>query len=121
MEAHPEVSIIGLGVPTKAGVFGTTSGLVDRFGKERVIDTPASENGITGAAVGRPGLRPIVVHHRLILPLRLTRSSIRWRSGTTCTGSTSCPLTVRALIGRGWGQGHSTLSRFKPGSLTSLA
>ena len=109
MEAHPEVSIIGLGVPTKAGVFGTTSGLVDRFGKERVIDTPASENGITGAAVGMAisGLRPIVVHHRLDFALLsidpLVNQAAKWHY--MYGGSTSCPLTVRALIGRGWGQG----------------
>lgn len=109
MEAHPEVSIIGLGVPTKAGVFGTTAGLVDRFGKERVIDTPASENGITGAAVGMAisGLRPIVVHHRLDFALLsidpLVNQAAKWHY--MYGGSTSCPLTVRALIGRGWGQG----------------
>ena len=109
METHPEVSIIGLGVPTKAGVFGTTSGLVDRFGRDRVIDTPASENGITGAAVGMAisGLRPIVVHHRLDFALLsidpLVNQAAKWHY--MYGGSTSCPLTVRALIGRGWGQG----------------
>lgn len=62
MERDPSVLLIGLDIAVLGGIFGVTKGLVDRFGRERVIDTPISEAGYTGAAVGMAmeGLRPVV-------------------------------------------------------------
>jgi len=51
MESDKDVFVLGEGVDDTGGVFGTTKGLIDIFGEERVIDTPLAENGITGIAI----------------------------------------------------------------------
>jgi len=60
MERDPNVFIVGEDVGLPGGAFGATRGLVDRFGPERVIDTPISEAAIMGLAAGAAsnGLRP---------------------------------------------------------------
>ena len=62
MERDPSVILIGEDVATYGGAFGVTSGLRDRFGEDRVLDTPICETGFTGAACGAAlmGFRPIV-------------------------------------------------------------
>jgi pyruvate dehydrogenase E1 component beta subunit len=67
MALDEKVFVIGQGVKSPWYVGNTTRGLIDRFGEERVIDTPVSENAITGAAVGAAlaGMRPVVVHPRM--------------------------------------------------------
>jgi pyruvate dehydrogenase E1 component beta subunit len=61
------VILIGQGVKSPWYVGSTCNGLFDKFGEERIIDTPISENGITGASVGASivGMKPIVVHPRM--------------------------------------------------------
>jgi acetoin:2,6-dichlorophenolindophenol oxidoreductase subunit beta len=61
MERDPTVYLIGEDVGAAGGVFKTTVGLFDRFGPDRVRDTPISEEAIVGAAMGAAmtGLRPI--------------------------------------------------------------
>jgi pyruvate dehydrogenase E1 component beta subunit len=61
MERDPSVFFIGEDVAAAGGVFKTTEGLLDRFGPDRVRDTPISEQAIIGAAMGAAmnGLRPI--------------------------------------------------------------
>ena len=61
MERDPSVYFLGEDVAAAGGVFKTTEGLLDRFGPERVRDTPISEQAIIGAAMGAAmnGLRPI--------------------------------------------------------------
>src|SRR5205085_11075528 len=58
----PNVFIAGEDVALYGGVFGTTRGMLKEFGPERIIDTPISESGIAGLAIGAAatGLRPIV-------------------------------------------------------------
>jgi 2-oxoisovalerate dehydrogenase E1 component beta subunit len=62
MERDPAVVLIGEDVGVYGGAFKTSEGLLERFGWERVIDTPISETAIVGAAVGMSylGLRPVV-------------------------------------------------------------
>lgn len=62
MEERPEVFILGEDIGIYGGAFGVTGDLYHRFGEERVLDTPISELGIVGAAVGAAltGMRPIV-------------------------------------------------------------
>jgi pyruvate/2-oxoglutarate/acetoin dehydrogenase E1 component len=62
LEEDSAVVLIGIDVGAGGGIFTVTRGLYDRFGAERVIDTPISEMGYVGAAVGAAmtGLRPIV-------------------------------------------------------------
>ena len=61
MERDDRVVIIGEDVGIDGGVFRVTEGLQERFGSERVIDTPLSESAITGTAIGMAayGLRPV--------------------------------------------------------------
>ena len=67
MKKDPKSIIMGLGVTDPKGVFGTTLGLTESFGSERVIETPTSENAMTGVGVGLAisGHRTILVHQRL--------------------------------------------------------
>ena len=67
MDAEPSVFLIGQGVKSPWYVGNTAQGLLERFGGKRVIDTPVSENAVTGAAVGAAiaGMRPVVVHPRV--------------------------------------------------------
>ncbi|HLF61088.1 MAG TPA: alpha-ketoacid dehydrogenase subunit beta [Acidimicrobiia bacterium] len=62
MEADDTVLVMGEDIGVYGGIFGATQGLLDRFGPERVRDTPISETGFIGAAIGAAtnGLRPIV-------------------------------------------------------------
>src|SRR2546421_1460329 len=61
MERDPTVFLIGEDVGAYGGAFKVTEGLIDRFGKERVIDTPISEAAIVGAACGAAlmGMKPV--------------------------------------------------------------
>src|ERR671919_3208261 len=61
MERDPNVVMLGEDIAAAGGVFKTTEGLLDRFGPDRVRDTPISEQAIIGAAMGAAmtGLRPV--------------------------------------------------------------
>jgi acetoin:2,6-dichlorophenolindophenol oxidoreductase subunit beta len=67
LSTDDSVFVIGQGVKSPWYVGSTCNGLVDKFGEDRIIDTPISENGITGASVGASivGMKPIVVHPRM--------------------------------------------------------
>jgi pyruvate/2-oxoglutarate/acetoin dehydrogenase E1 component len=109
MELDNSVFLYGIGADGKSGIFGSTTGLAERFGGKRVFDTPIAEQGLTamalGAAVG--GLRPVLVHQRFDFMLyaadQLTNWIAPWRfiSG----GRAKVPLTLRVIVGKGWGQG----------------
>ena len=109
MEIDKSVICYGLGVPDPKGVFGTTMGLQEKFGKERVFDMPTSENAMTGVAIGASlnGIRPVVVHQRLDFFLlamdQLVNNAAKWHY--MFGGQSSVPITIRLIIGRGWGQG----------------
>jgi 2-oxoisovalerate dehydrogenase E1 component beta subunit len=62
MERDPEVFLMGEDIGAYGGAFKATEGLMERFGENRVIDTPISEAGIVGAAAGAAhmGMRPVV-------------------------------------------------------------
>lgn len=109
MEMDESVICYGLGVPDPKGVFGTTLGLQERFGEARVFDMPASENAMTGVAIGASlnGIRPVMTHQRvdffLLAMDQLVNNAAKWHymfGGQTCV-----PITIRLIIGRGWGQG----------------
>ncbi|MGQ9814020.1 MAG: alpha-ketoacid dehydrogenase subunit beta [Candidatus Roseilinea sp.] len=61
MQRDPTVFILGEDVGVMGGVFGVTAGLIEQFGPERVMDTPISEAGVIGAALGAAmmGMRPV--------------------------------------------------------------
>jgi len=109
MEADPQVFLFGLGVDDCKGIFGTTIEASKRFGKSRVFDVPASENALTGIAIGAAlnGKHPVLVHARhdfMFLALdQMINNAAKWKY--TYAGKTSLPLTIRAIVGKGWGQG----------------
>lgn len=109
MAADKNVFLIGLGVPGPTGIFGSTTGLVERFGADRVLEMPASENGMTGMILGASvvGMRPIMVHMRMdfaVLSMEpLINQASKWHY--MYGGKMKAPITVRMIIGRGWGQG----------------
>ena len=61
MRRNPDVIVLGEDVARLGGVFRVTDGLLEEFGADRVLDTPLSESGIIGSAIGMClyGLRPI--------------------------------------------------------------
>ena len=109
MAQDPNVICLGLGVDDPKGVFGTTLGLQQKFGPDRVFDMPTSENAMTGVAIGAAlyGLRPVMTHQRLDFSLlsmdQLINNAAKWHF--MFGGHRAVPLTVRMIIGRGWGQG----------------
>lgn len=108
MQADPSVFIFGLDVPDHKRIFGSTAGLLEEFGSDRVFGTPLSEDAMTGVALGAAlsGLRPIHVHIRVdFMMLAMNQianmvSNLRYMTG----GKVKIPLVIRAVIGRGWGQ-----------------
>ena len=101
--------IMGLGVNDPKGVFGTTLNLSKEFGSNRVIETPTSENAVTGIGVGLAisGFKPLMVHQRqdffLLAMDQLVNSAAKWHY--MFGGQQNVPLTIRLIVGRGWGQG----------------
>lgn len=108
-ELDPRVICFGLGVTDPKGIFGTTLGLEDRFGSRRVFDVPTSENALTGIGVGAAlrGYRPVMVHQRLDFFLlamdQLVNNAAKWFY--MFGGQSPVPITIRLILGRGWGQG----------------
>ena len=109
MERDERVFVYGIGVPTFSKIFGTTKGLQEKFGPDRCFDTPISEDAMTGFGLGAAirGLRPIHVHIRVDFMLLATNQLVNMVSNYIYStgGKLSVPLVVRAVIGRGWGQG----------------
>lgn len=107
LENDPSTYLMGQGVDDPSGMFGTTLGLQERFGGERVFDTPLSENGLMGIAIGSAitGMRPIYLHNRPDF-LLLTMDQIVNHASKWCYmfgGNGKVPMVVWSCIGRGWG------------------
>jgi acetoin:2,6-dichlorophenolindophenol oxidoreductase subunit beta len=105
LAADPSVLLIGEDVADAGGVFKVTEGLVERFGPERVVDTPISELALAGAAFGSAimGLRPIVeIMFGDFVPLVMDglinqAAKYRFLSG----GAHTVPIVVRSAVGAG--------------------
>ncbi len=109
MAEDRSVFIIGQGVKSPWYVGNTCQGLLARFGSSRVIDTPISENAMTGVAVGAAivGMRPVVVHPRMDFMLYamdpIINEAANWSymSG----GRSGAPAVFWGIINRGGEQG----------------
>src|SRR2546425_2655972 len=103
MRADPSVCIIGEDVAEAGTPFKVLAGLVDEFGRDRVIDSPISEAGMTGLAVGAAmtGLRPVVdIMFGDFLTLAMDQivnqaAKVHYMSG----GKLKVPLVVRTTLG----------------------
>ena len=109
MARDPLVIVLGIGVDDFKAICGTTKGLVEKFGRDRVFDTPLSEDAMTGVSIGAAlaGLRPIHVHIRMDFVLLAMNQivNIAAKSRYMYGGAVSVPIVVRSIIGRSWGQG----------------
>lgn len=101
------VFVMGQGVDDPGGMFGATLDLHKKHGRERVFDTPLSENALTGIAIGSAlgGLRPFYCHNRpdflLIAMDQIVNHASKW-----CYmfgGATRLPMVIWAVTARGWG------------------
>lgn len=124
MSVNPDIFITGIAVDYPSGIFGTTTEAYKQFGSSRVFDSPAMENALTGICIGAAavGKRPIIVHPRVDFMFlsfdMLIQLAAKWRYMYGGNGG-QVPIVIRAIIGRGWGQGathsqsiQSTLAHF---------
>jgi len=109
MEISSDVHVLGQLVDYKSGIFGTTTGLVEKFGRDRVHDFPIAESLMTATAIGAAltGLRPILVHQRLDFAFYSMDAIVNWLSlwRFKSNGQSGLPVTIRMIVGKGWGQG----------------
>lgn len=110
MARDEQVVVLGEDVGKFGGVFRATQGLQEAFGSDRVTDTPLSEGGIIGAAIGMAmyGLRPVpeIQFSDFIFPafdqIVNEMAKLRYRSG----GEFGCPVVIRTPYGGGIRGGH---------------
>jgi len=113
---HENVFAIGQGLWSPWYVGNSMKDLEKEYGKDRVIDTPVSEQGCTGAAIGAAlcGYRPIIVHPRMDFMLlatdQIVNQAAKWSHMLGGAGSRP-GVTIRAIINRGGEQGaqHSQM------------
>lgn len=109
MERDERVFIIGEDVGKMGGAFKATKGLLDKFGSDRVIDSPLAEGVIISSSIGAAmaGMRPVpeIQFVDFITPamdaLTQQAAKLRYRSA----GTQTCPMTVRVCYGGGVGGG----------------
>jgi pyruvate dehydrogenase E1 component beta subunit len=108
MDSDPRVFLYGEGINDAGAYLNSTDGIAARFGEPRCFDVPNSEDTLVGLGIGSAlmGYRPVFVSLRvdfLMLAMnQIINHAARWPAMTGY--QVSVPLTIRALIGRGWGQ-----------------
>jgi pyruvate dehydrogenase E1 component beta subunit len=106
MKRDPKALVLGVGVKDEKGIFGTTK-LANEMFPDRVIETPLSENMLTGALVGlaQNGWHPLFVHARsdfMTLSMEhIVNSIAKWEF----MGGEQLQIGIRCIIGKGWGNG----------------
>jgi acetoin:2,6-dichlorophenolindophenol oxidoreductase subunit beta len=109
MKRNKKLVCFGLGVNDSLNFFGTTKGLKEKFGNDRVFETPTSENAMTGIGIGMSLYKNpcVMMHQRLDFFLlamdQLVNSAAKWHY--MFGGINSVPITIRLIVGKGWGQG----------------
>ena len=113
LESDPRVVLLGEDIAAAGGAFKVTDGLVDRFGGERVLDTPISEQAIIGTAIGASmkGLRPVAelmfADFAAVCFDQIANQLAKYRYMTG--GQVDVPVTIRLANGAslGFGAQHS--------------
>lgn len=109
MEKDPSVLLLGQGVKSPWYVGATCNDLVRKFGEDRVIDTPISENAMTGAAVGAAitGMRSVILYPRIDFMLYaidpIVNEAANW--SYMLGGASPVPVVIWGIINRGGEQG----------------
>lgn len=117
MKSNSKTVLFGLGVDDPKGIFGTTKNLKEIYGKKRVFDMPASENAMTGVAIGMSlnKMIPIMNHQRMDFFLlamdQLINNAAKWKY--MFGGQQKTPIIIRLIVGRGWGQGPTHSQNFQ--------
>ena len=123
MRRDENVFLMGEDVGVYGGDFGTSVGMLEEFGSERVRDTPISENAISGCAVGAAltGMRPIVdVTFMDFIVYMMDNIVNQAARPAICTVvRVLCPLSSAVLLARVWALLLSTLRVSNHGSATS--
>ena len=103
MERDPDVFLIGEDIGVFGGAFKVTAGLLDKFGSERVVDTPISESAIVGAAIGAGlmGLRPVAEMQFADFITCGFDQIVNFAAKTRYRWGASVPIVVRAPSGGG--------------------
>lgn len=110
MKRDKNIFIYGIDVADHKRIYGSTSGILEEFGAERCFSTPLSEDTLVGFGLGAAinGLRPVNVHMRvdfLLLAMNQLANMIScFHYGSD--GKLKVPLTIRVIIGKGWGQSY---------------
>jgi pyruvate dehydrogenase E1 component beta subunit len=106
---HANTFIMGQGVDDFKGIFGSTTGLAEKYGAARVFDVPLMEEGMTGIAIGASlvGDYPITTHIRADFSFLAMNQIINLASKYRYMfgGLMRCPMLIRIVVGRSWGQG----------------
>lgn len=109
MERDSRVFVYGLDVDDHKSIQGSTAGLLQKFGPERVFTTPLSEDAMTGFGIGAAmaGLRPIHVHIRMDFLMLCMNQLVNMAAKASYMygGAVQVPMVVRSIIGKSWGQG----------------
>lgn len=110
MELDKNVYVFGQLVNYQSGVFGSTTNLVKKFGKDRVQDFPVAESLMTSMSIGlslEMKKKIVLVHHRIDFMLYSMDAIVNWMSlwKFKSVRDTSLSITIRAIVGKGWGQG----------------
>lgn len=105
LEADDNVLLLGEDIGVNGGVFRATDGLLEKFGEKRVVDTPLSEAGFVGTAVGMAvnGLKPVVEIQFLgfIYPAFEQIATHVTRTRARTMGHFNLPMVIRAPYGAG--------------------
>ena len=109
MADHPNVFLMGQGVDDFKGIFGSTTGLAAKYGSGRVFDVPLMEEGMTGIALGAAlvGDYPVMTHIRADFAFLAMNQIVNLASKSSYMfgGIMRCPMLIRLVVGRSWGQG----------------
>ena len=105
MGHYDNMYLMGQGLESPWSVGSSTKGLSEKYGDDRVIDTPVSENGLTGVAIGSAmaGMRPVMLHPRMDF-MYYAMDQIANHAGTwhyMFNGQVNVPITIRGIINRG--------------------
>ena len=109
MERNQNVFMMGEGIADHGNFFGTTNGLMEKFGSERMLEMPVAENAMTGIAIGAAmmGQRPVMSLQRVEFVLlaleQIFDNAAKIHYATN--GRHKAPIVIRLVVGRGWGQG----------------
>ena len=116
MTKDNKVIVYGLGVDDPKAMYGTLRDFPSIFGANRCFDTPLSEDSLTGYGIGLAlaGFKPIHVHQRTDFLLLCCNQLINMAAKIKylSNGKLNCPLAVRAITGRSWGQGSQHSQSF---------